>query len=492
MKRVFSRLWPGSMAGQMLLLLAAALFVAQAINGALLVRGQRAQSVNGVAVAASIRLIGGLERLERGRPILNERQRLRLERGGVDADDDHDKDDDRRGRGRGGRRAPIALMDHSPIAAEARREAEIEERMADVLSAYGIDFQAVHAAYFRRDPADLRRRMLRVQADPAFAAGRDYVDNQRVMIAAMQRPDGQWLVVRVPGPRGQERVIGILLGQTLILFIVLVVAVAFLLRRVTRPLAALTRNVEQFGMGGPVTPMQPSGPSDIAGLITAYNAMEGRIASLLDEKDVMLGAIGHDLKTPLAALRVRIESVDDDAMRARMAAGVEEINRSLDDILALARVGRPSEPVEPTNLSALVETLVEEFEDLGDPVTMADAPRLVASVRAIWIKRALRNLVTNAVRYGGSAAITLSATPQGVRIEICDDGPGIPDDQIERLTRPFERLEQSRNVATGGSGLGLTLARAIAEQHHGVLELGNRVDGDGKVIGFCAAIVVPV
>lgn len=487
------RLWPRSMAGQMLLLLAAALFVAQAINGALLVRGQRAQSVNGVAVAASVRLIGGLERLERGRPILNERQRERLERGGIETDDDDDdKAEGRRGRGRGGRRPPIALMDHSPIAAEARREHEIEERMADVLTAYGVEFQTVHAAYFQRDPADLRRRMLRMQADPAFAASQDYVDNQRVMIAAMQRADGQWLVARVPGPRSQQRVIGILLGQTLILFIVLVGTVALLLRRVTRPLAALTRNVEQFGKGGPVTPMVPSGPSDIAGLITAYNAMEGRIASLLDEKDVMLGAIGHDLKTPLAALRVRIESVDDDAMRARMAAGVEEINRSLDDILALARVGRPSEPVEPTNLSALVETLVEEFEDLGDPVTMHDAPRLVAPVRAIWIKRALRNLLTNAIRYGGGGTISLSAVPGGVRIEICDDGPGVPEDQIERLTHPFERLEQSRNVATGGSGLGLTLARAIAEQHHGLLELGNRRDDQGKVIGFCAAIVLPV
>lgn len=486
------RLWPSSMAGQMLLLLAAALFVAQAINGALLVRGQRAQSVNGVAVAASVRLIGGLERLERGRPILNERQRARLERGGIDTDDDDDKEDDRRGRGRGGRRAPIALMDHSPIAAEAKREHEIEERMADVLSAYGVEFQTVHAAYFTRDPADLRRRMMRIQADPAFAAGQDYVDHQRVMIAAMQRPDGQWLVARVPGPRSQQKVIGILLGQTLILFIVLVGTVALLLRRVTRPLAALTRNVEQFGKGGPVSPMLPSGPSDIAGLITAYNAMEGRIASLLDEKDVMLGAIGHDLKTPLAALRVRIESVDDDAMRARMAAGVEEINRSLDDILALARVGRPSEPVEPTNLSALAETLVEEFEDLGDPVSMRDAPRLVAPVRAIWIKRALRNLLTNAVRYGGGGEISLSAVPGGVRIEICDNGPGVPEDQIERLTRPFERLEQSRNIATGGSGLGLTLARAIAEQHRGRLELSNRVDDQGQVIGFCAAMVLPV
>jgi signal transduction histidine kinase len=124
-----------------------------------------------------------------------------------------------------------------------------------------------------------------------------------------------------------------LLWQTVLLYLVLVGAVALILRRIAQPLKALTR-VEAFARDRSVDgQLVPGGPEDIRRLIEAHNAMEGRIAGLLDEKDVMLGAIGHDLKTPLAALRVRIEAVEDDAERGRMAKVIEDINRSLDDIL---------------------------------------------------------------------------------------------------------------------------------------------------------------
>ena len=145
--------------------------------------------------------------------------------------------------------------------------------------------------------------------------------------------------------RSQPRQLGTLIMQTLLLYVVLVGLLALLLRRITRPLAALTRRLElsprRARLDGQI---EPSGPDDTRRLIVAHNAMEARIAALLDEKDVMLGAIGHDLKTPLAALRVRIESVPDDAEREKMARTIEDIARTLDDILSLARVGRPDRP----------------------------------------------------------------------------------------------------------------------------------------------------
>src|SRR5690606_11927743 len=135
--------------------------------------------------------------------------------------------------------------------------------------------------------------------------------------------------------------------QTLLLYVLLVGGLAILLRRITRPLAALTRRLETFAPDlGPAGQLEPSGPEDTRRLIAAHNAMEARIAALLDEKNVMLGAIGHDLKTPLAALRVRIESVEDPMERDRMSATIEDIAATLDDILSLARVGRPSDPLE--------------------------------------------------------------------------------------------------------------------------------------------------
>lgn len=238
--------------------------------------------------------------------------------------------------------------------------------------------------------------------------------------------------------------------------------------------------------------LQPEGPEDIQGLIVAHNAMEARIAAMLDEKDVMLGAIGHDLKTPLAALRVRIEAVEDDTERGRMAATIEDINRSLDDILSLARVGRPSDPVEPTELSALVADVIGEFEDMGDPVELGETQRIVLPVRATWMRRALRNLVSNAVRYGERARVSLTKEGRMAVLRIEDDGPGIPENEIARMMEPFTRLDASRNSGTGGTGLGLALARAIADQHGGTLALVNRHGPDGAVAGLAAILRFPL
>jgi signal transduction histidine kinase len=206
----------------------------------------------------------------------------------------------------------------------------------------------------------------------------------------------------------------------------------------------------------------------------------------------MLGAIGHDLKTPLSALRVRIESVEDDAERAKMAATIEDITRSLDDILSLARVGRPSDPLEQTELNALVSQIAEEFEDMGEAVSFEPTERLVLPLRATWVRRAVRNLVVNALRYGGAARIAIERTGSEVLIRIDDDGPGIPDDRIEAMLQPFTRGEPSRNSETGGAGLGLTLARAIAEQHGGGLTLANSRGADGAVAGLTATLALPL
>ena len=160
----------------------------------------------------------------------------------------------------------------------------------------------------------------------------------------------------------------------LLLFALLFGAIALILGQITKPLAALTTRIERFAAKQDAAgPLEPRGPDDVRRLIVAHNAMEARLSAMLDEKDVMLGAIGHDLKTPLAALRVRIESVDDAAERGKMARTIEDITRSLDDILSLARVGRPSDPLEPADLGALVAQVAEEFEDLGEPVTFTPA-----------------------------------------------------------------------------------------------------------------------
>ena len=218
----------------------------------------------------------------------------------------------------------------------------------------------------------------------------------------------------------------------------------------------------------------------------AFNAMRSRIFAMLNEKDRMLGAIGHDLRTPLASLRVRTESVEDEGERARMSETIEEMNRMLEDILSLARAGRSSEARQKVDLSALADAVVEDFLELGSPVDLADSARAVANVRPQQIRRALRNLIENAIVYGERAHVSVERADGTVRLIVADDGPGIAEERMAEMMEPFTRLEGSRNRETGGAGLGLALVRAIMIEHGGALKLANRAQG-----GLEASLVLP-
>jgi signal transduction histidine kinase len=214
--------------------------------------------------------------------------------------------------------------------------------------------------------------------------------------------------------------------------------------------------------------------------------MRSRIIAMLDEKDRMLGAIGHDLRTPLASLRVRAESVEDDGERARMSETIEEMNRMLEDILSLARAGRSTEAAQKVDLASLADAVVEDFIELGSPVAMTDSDRAVAFVRPQQIRRALRNLIENAIVYGDRAHVSVSREGAMIRIAVADEGPGIAADRMDEMLEPFTRLEGSRNRETGGAGLGLALVRAIMAEHQGQLRLANRPGG-----GLEASLLLP-
>jgi signal transduction histidine kinase len=469
MTRTRLPLWPRSLQGQMLLAIALALLVAQGLSAALIWRAQHERREAALVNTAAFRLVGG----SRG-DVPPPRRPARP----IRPDDE-------------GARGPRVLVeDRSPQLPGEVRNVDAERAIAEQLADQGIRVSEI--VVVERDPFrdQLARRWMarHHRFDHAEAPPR-----LRMLIAAVRRDDGTWLSARVLAPDGERALIASIALQTVVLYIVLVGAVALILRRIARPLKALTARVEEFARARTVDgQLEPEGPDDVQRLIVAHNAMEGRIAALLDEKDVMLGAIGHDLKTPLAALRVRIEAVDDDAERARMASVIDDINHSLDDILSLARVGRPSDPLEPTELSALVAAVVEEYEDMGEPVDLGDTVRIVMPLRATWLRRALRNLVSNAVRYGQRARVSLAREGREAVLRIEDDGPGIPDGEIARMMEPFTRLEPSRNTGTGGSGLGLTLARAIAEQHGGSLVLANRRSPEGAIAGLVATLRLPL
>ena len=470
------KFWPRSLMGQMLLAVAVALLLVQGLGAMLVYRAQAERREAGLLHTAAFRLLAAT----RDPDDLPPRQFGRGSGGG--------------GMGRGGGRGGFRL-EHSTASPQRPGEwqdREAESELREILSQQDMPTQDI--VVLHRDVAADPVASRRAARDAAIFGNHHAARPTKVLVAGIRQAGGQeWLVARVLIPPGEREFVMTLIAQTLLLYGVLVGAIALILRRITRPLAALTDRLERFAeTRNPDGQLEPQGPDDMRRLIVAHNAMEARIAALLDEKDVMLGAIGHDLKTPLAALRVRIESVEDDTERAKMAATIEDIVRSLDDILSLARVGRPSDPLEKSEISALVASVVEEYEDMDEPVELADMPRIVMPVRATWLRRGLRNLIDNALRYGQRARVTLVRESRQAVIWIEDDGPGIAEAEIERMMEPFSRGEPSRNSATGGAGLGLTLARAIAEQHGGALQIANRRGPEGKIVGLVATLSLPL
>src|SRR4029079_640784 len=190
---------------------------------------------------------------------------------------------------------------------------------------------------------------------------------------------------------------------TLLLYLIVLGAGVWIAMRLARPLRDLTRAADAFGGRTDPVAVPVRGPSDLRSAIEAFNAMNRRVLSLVDEKDRMLGVIGHDLPPPLASLRIRVESMEPEEDRAAAIAKIAELTAMLEDILVLARSGRAREESRSVDLAALAEAVVEECRDLGQPVELAESARLVAEAQPMLLRRALRNLIENAVKYGGNA-----------------------------------------------------------------------------------------
>jgi signal transduction histidine kinase len=258
-------------------------------------------------------------------------------------------------------------------------------------------------------------------------------------------------------------------------------------RRVTHPLERLTRAAESLGRSGQTEALQVSGASEVRRAARAFNEMQGRIRRLLEDRMQMVAAISHDLRTPITRLKLRAEFVEDAEQREKMLRDLDEMEAMIKETLALAREDANPEPRAQLDLAQLLTDSVEGMEQ----VTLEIEPALAGGGAAteaqpIALKRAVANLVENAVVYGKRAHVRLAQSPKEFEIVIEDEGPGIPEAELERVFRPFYRLEASRNRESGGTGLGLAIARSILRSNGGDILLENRREG-----GLRATISLP-
>ncbi len=306
------------------------------------------------------------------------------------------------------------------------------------------------------------------------------------LVAQVGLEDGTVAVFYAVVPQEPLSRLESLVPQLLMLVAVCFAVAALLVYMITRSLDRLARAADSIGDAPDGPAIEERGPSEIRRVICAFNRMQRRIRDHLQQRTRLLGAISHDLKTPITRLRLRTEMLADREAGARMQRDLDEMEAMVASTLEFFR-GLGAEPQRrPIDVGALVESVAQDRRDVGQALTVSGAARGPYPGHSQALRRCLENLIENAVRYGGSAAIELDDTPERLRVVVRDHGPGIPEEELQRVFEPYYRLDASRNLASGGVGLGLSIARNIARWHGGDTELRNAPDG-----GLIATIVLP-
>jgi signal transduction histidine kinase len=254
-------------------------------------------------------------------------------------------------------------------------------------------------------------------------------------------------------------------------------------RWLTRPLAVLATAADALGRDMHRPPLPEEGPAEVRRAAAAFNTMQARLQVHLREREQMLAAVSHDLRTPITRLRLRTELIGDEALRVKFARDLAEMEAMTAAALDFLRGARVDEPVQPVDVLALLESLQADMEEAGHAVQIQGQAAAPYPARPLALKRCLTNLMENAIKYGGGTAeVRIEDGAGQLRIVVADHGPGIPEAEIEQVFEPFYRVEGSRSRATGGVGLGLSVARDIARAHGGELVLRNRVGGGIEAI----------
>jgi len=322
--------------------------------------------------------------------------------------------------------------------------------------------------------------MMHDMMGPNFGVGRG-------LQVAVKLSDGQWLSFASTLPQGAPSVSWqFIISMALMGVIVLAVSV-WAVRRVTAPLGLLSAAADRLGHDVTAAPLIEAGTIEMQNAARAFNRMQERLRRLIENRTLILAALSHDLRTPLTLLRLRAEELADANERDKMLATIGEMDEMIGSSLAFARDEVRAEPRRRVDIAALLASVVNDMADAGLPVTMQPRTPLIGDCQPGALKRAITNLLDNAVKYGKRAKAAINTAGNAIEITIDDDGPGIPEVELPRVFQPFYRVEDSRSRDTGGSGLGLAITQSIVQAHGGELILANREGG-----GLRACIKLPV
>jgi signal transduction histidine kinase len=332
------------------------------------------------------------------------------------------------------------------------------------------------------------RRVIRLVREELARGGRR--DEAHFLVApfqvALRRPDGQWLIAEprpsfMPNPWQQRIILGFVLS-----ILMLSPLIYLLARRMAAPIALFAAAAERLGRDPGAPPLENRGPAEISVAVQAFNDMQERLRRYVEDRTAMVGAIAHDLRTPLTRLRFRVEAAPEE-LRARMSADIAEMEAMVTGALAFVRDARRTTARTPLELSSLLESLADDMTETGLDVVIERAERVVLEGDTVSLRRLFGNLLDNAVKFGGCARVRVFPEAAFAVVEIEDQGCGLPESELDRVFEPFYRQESSRSRETGGIGLGLAVVRSIARAHGGDASLANRPHG-----GLIARVRLPV
>lgn len=298
--------------------------------------------------------------------------------------------------------------------------------------------------------------------------------------------DGQWIRFVALGDTVAPAPPNTFYVNLALSLIIVIAVVLFAVRQATKPLQMLAQAADQLGQNLNVAPLDETGPSEMRSAAQAFNQMQLRIRKLIDERAHALAAVSHDLRTPLTRLRLRAELVDDKSLREQMAGDLDAMTAMLDTTLDYLRGQQDNEPLRPIDINALLQSVAADAQVLSRQVTITGQAVSPYSGRLSALRRALQNLIDNAIKYGQNANVRIEDDGSTLQLIVEDSGPGVAPSELRRIAEPYYRPDVARSSDTGGTGLGLSIVRDIALMHGGELQLANRAEG-----GLAATLRLP-
>ncbi len=357
---------------------------------------------------------------------------------------------------------------NSPVVPDNQSQQDVEAEVLSALLEYGIVPNTIMANFI--DSSHLTGLI-----DPTSGTSPQVPPPMEANISGRFEGLDGWINAQLrSGPPPHPVSIRDIFLSIVIVLSISVFGILVIMKEVREALFSLRTAAGLIGSSNPPSPLSLSGPREFHSLISDLNRTERRVNELITEKDVMLGALGHDLRTPLTSLRLRLEEMEPIEDRNKAIETVDTLSALLEDILELARSGQKSNSGRLYDIGTIIEDVVSDAQERGESVTIENRQRIVARCNPDSIRRMLQNLIDNATRYAGSAHVVISRKSNAIQIEVYDEGPGLPKEALSEISQPFQSYEVSTASPKRGSGLGLTLVKAIARAHDGDIKIRNR------------------